>query len=168
MRDLKRSEEGVMDYPFRLLIIMIVLGIAIPSMLSALSYYRTRSAEEQLSQEAEQIASAVESVFIQGENASVSLDVELPDETEYMRIGGPLSDSVDTRAIYYKIQGESEDSILVSYGRKSIPMSSPDNTTFLIRDGTHELFIVKRAAGFDLSGDGIVGNDYYVEIGFKR
>ncbi len=168
MRDLKRSEEAVMDYPFRLLIIMIVLGIAIPSMLSALSYYRTRSAEEQLSQEADQIASAVESIFIQGKNASTSLDVELPDDTEHMKIGAPLSDSVDCRAIYYKIQEESEHSILVRHGRKSIPMSSPDNMTFILKGGTHEIYIVKRLADFDLNDDGIEGNDYYVELGFRR
>ncbi len=162
MRDIKRSDEAVMDYPFRLLIIVIVLAIAIPSMLSALSYYRTRSAEEQLSQEANHIASAVQRVFVQGENASISIEVELPGDTEYMKIGGPLSDSVDCRAIYYKLQGESEDSILVSHGRKDIPMSSPDNTTLILRDGSHELYLVKRPVEFDF------GEEYYIGIGFRR
>ncbi len=160
---LKRSEEGVMDYPFRLLIIAIVLAIAIPMMLSALSYYRTRSAEEQLSQEVNQIASAVESVYIQGVNASTVLEVEFPPETEYVRVGAPLSGSVDTRAIYYKLREESEHSILVTHGRKGIPMANPENDTLVISGGEQRISMTKRPVEFDLSGDG-EANDYYIEL----
>ncbi|MEF8874178.1 MAG: hypothetical protein V5A88_05850 [Candidatus Thermoplasmatota archaeon] len=163
LKKLKRSEEAVMDYPFRLLIIIIVLAIAIPMMLSALSYYQTSSAEEQLSQEVNQISSAVESVYIQGVNASTVLEVELPSDTEYVRAGAPLSGSVDTRAIYYQLQGESEHSILVTHGRKGIPMSSPSNDTLVIPGGSQKISIVKKPAEFDLNGDG-VANDYYVEL----
>ncbi|MFP3871974.1 MAG: hypothetical protein ACLFVL_03745 [Candidatus Aenigmatarchaeota archaeon] len=162
-RNLKRSEEGVMDYPFRLLIIAIVLAIAIPSMLSALSHYRTNSAEEQLSQEVNQIASAVESVYIQGVNASTVLEIEFPPETEEVKVGAPLSGSVHTRAIYYQLREEPEKSILVTHGRKGIPMCSPDNDTLIIPGGNQRISIVKKPADFDMNEDG-VENDYYVEL----
>ncbi len=163
MRELKRSEDGVMDYPFRLLIISIVLVIAIPTMLSALSHYRTRSAEEQLSQEANQIASAVESVYIQGVNASTSLEINLPEDTEHLKVGAPLSRSVHTRAIYYQLRGQPEDSILVTHGLRGIPMTSPHNDTLIIPEGRHRILMVKRQADFDITGDGVAG-DYFVEI----
>ncbi|MBS3816426.1 MAG: hypothetical protein KGY76_02560 [Candidatus Thermoplasmatota archaeon] len=164
MKDLRRSEEAVMDYPFRLLIISIVLAIAIPSMLSALSYYRTQSAEEQLSQEVDQIASAVESVYIQGINASTVVDLDLPEETEYVEIGAPLSDSIDCRAIYHKIQDQSESSILVKHGREGIPMTSQDNITVTLTSSTKRISVVKRPVNFDIDDDGTHVNDYYVEI----
>ncbi len=171
MKRLRRSEAGVLDYPYRLLIIAAVMALVIPAMISLANRFKTEAAVEHLEQQVNKISENVESVYVEGVGARTNFEVDFPGQTEYVEIGGPLNvsgspaEQFHRDKIFYKV--EDDPTVYkkrVTHGLQGIPMKSPRNATVIVADGNYQFTLVKRAASVDINQDGYPHNDFYVEV----
>ena len=133
---LSRNRRGVVEFPFKILIVAVVLVITVPLILSGLEKYSRRQQYNQVEQQVTRLENAIIQVYSQGENASLALTVEFPDSTEYVRLGGKLvMREVRTgqsilnplsSIIYYRMRDDPEKTELVESSTRSIPISNSE------------------------------------------
>ena len=129
-----RDSAGVIEFPFKILIIAMVLLITIPLILSGLEKYTIAQDYNQTEREMTRIRNAIVQVYSQGENASLVLEVDLPDRLDYVRLGdtlvlqngqtGHFRVNPFSNATYFRMEGGEEVSEFVKYSIRSIPVTN--------------------------------------------
>ncbi len=131
---LSGNRKGVVEFPFKILIIAVVLVITVPLILSGLEKYSRRQQYNEVERQVTRLENAMVQVYSQGENASLVLEVEFPDSTEYVRLGSKLvMREVRTgrsilnplsTIIYYRLRDDPENTELVESSTRSIPITN--------------------------------------------
>lgn len=129
-----RDRDGVIEFPFKILIIAIVLGITLPLILSGLDKYTKGQDYNQVEREINRLRNAITQVYSQGENASLVVEVEFPNSLEYIKVGANTSirgyktgkTYIDPLcyAIFYKMRNDEEKFEIVKSSVKAIPMAN--------------------------------------------
>jgi len=133
-QNISQDRAGVIEFPFKILIIAMVLLITIPLILSGLEKYTIAQDYNQTEREMTRLRNAIVQVYSQGENASLVLEVDLPDRLDYVRLGdalvlrdgqtGRFRVNPFSNATYYKMKGDEEVSEFVKYSVRSVPVSN--------------------------------------------
>jgi|GEM_PF-1631686 hypothetical protein len=133
-QNISRDRAGVIEFPFKILIIAMVLLITIPLILSGLEKYTLAQDYNQTEREMTRIRNAIVQVYSQGENASLVLEVDLPKSLDYMRLGDSLVVQIGqtgqfrinpfSNATYYRMKGGDEVLEFVKYSVRSVPVSN--------------------------------------------
>ena len=160
-----KNERGVEEYHLRILIIAIVLVITVPIIVYSLDYYATIQQENEMGREVERVSDAITQVSIQGAGASMSIEVKLPKETDYVKIGGDLRSPLNS-TIRYKLTDEHEKLYVVKNQNRGIPITGDsDKGTEGVTIGGRksQLVIEKIIDENDLDGDGN-RSEYYILV----
>jgi len=125
---------GVIEFPFKILIIVVVLAITLPLILSGLDRYTEAHDHNQVEREVNRLRNAIVQVYSQGENASLVIEVDLPNSLEYIKLGANTSVRgyktgrmyVDPLcyAIFYKMKNNEEKFEIIKSSAKGIPTTN--------------------------------------------
>ena len=75
---LSGNRKGVVEFPFKILIIAVVLVITVPLILSGLEKYSRRQQYNEVERQVTRLENAMVQVYSQGENASLVLGLSSP------------------------------------------------------------------------------------------
>lgn len=156
-----KKEIGVIDTPFRLLIVLVVLVVAVPLVISLVDRYSAASGEQEMLSVVNYIKDKIIMVYSMGLNASLKIEVSLPAVTEYIKIGGPLN-SEESYLIRAKAYNSPERIIIIKYGNIGVKTTS-NNTSMVLWRGTYRIWIVKSLANYDIDGNGYL-DDFYINL----
>ena len=133
-QNITRDRAGVIEFPFKILIIAMVLLITVPLILSGLEKYTIAQDYNRTEREMTRLRNAIVQVYSQGENASLVLEVDFPERLDYVRLGDKLviQDARTGRfrvnplsnATYYRMEGDEEVSEFVKYSVRSVPVTN--------------------------------------------
>lgn len=161
------NSYGIETFPFRILIVVIVLTILVPVAVYGFRHYTGIQRETELRAEVIRITNLVVLVYNQAVNSALCLKLNLPDGTEYIKIGGKLGTGSQW-LIRYKIVGGGEQRVVVREGDNAIPMTSDRNEALRLGGvGMTTIRAQKLVSTTDIDGDGIV-TDYYVEVSIVK
>lgn len=122
-----RDSEGLVEFPFKILIIAIILIITLPLIFASMERFERINDHNQSMREMDRIVSAIIQVYSQGENASLVIEVEFPDDMEYVKLGDRLEAGSKpfwrSLGIYYKFRSGPERRVPVESGLTSIPVT---------------------------------------------
>ena len=137
------NQKGLEGLPLQLTIIAIVLGITIPIIVGALYSYDRFNTEQQLRNELGILANAVKKVFLGTLNSSDTVTLHLNDgfftKLEYIKVGGPITQTTNTTMIVYKLIGMGEGRIVIT--NPNVRMCSEKNDTFEMGRGVYTLIL---------------------------
>ncbi len=149
-----RDRAGVIEFPFKILIIALVLLITVPLILSGMEKYTIAQDYNRTEREMVRIRNAIVQVYSQGENASLVLEVELPERLDYVKLGdtlvvrdgktGGFRVNPFSNATYYRMEGDEEVSEFVKYSLRSVPVTNESGEGGLrFGPGTSRIMLTK-------------------------
>jgi hypothetical protein len=156
------NNSALVDYPFRIFIIVIILAITIPAILYGLDYYTRLHKENDMHREVDRLADAIIQVYNQGIHAQLVLEVDFPEETDYVIIGGSLEEH-DRYIIRYRLEGGSEHVHIVKERNRAIQMTADGYGGLRIGGRTTTIVITKMVDEGDLDGDGD-SDEFYIQV----
>ncbi len=142
-RRLRADDNALEDLPLRLLIIAIVMAITVPVVFVGLRDYRIERAETVLETELERLKQLGIQVYTMGVGTAQTIEIDIPDETESVTLGGPLLSRFSS-TIWYQIQQRDRNFMLIKRGAVSIALTTPENDALTFGAGLHTLSITKR------------------------
>ena len=157
------DRKGIEGYPLQLMIVVIILGITLPIIFSAFDYYQRENDRKLLEREVSKLKIAIIQVYNQGPGSVQYVTLDLPDTTEYLKVGGSLQDKERIYLIEFKIQNFQNEIEVINDGHKSIPTTARDHGTLYLTGGRYTIRIEKKLYDGDLNGDGVKG-DAYIEL----
>ncbi len=127
---LRRDAGAAIDIPFKLLLSLVVIGLALGVLMPALSAYQTSEVEHRLSVTLAEIEAAALSVHRHpGSSRTVVIDLVASGSVrlEWMEVGGELSGPLaDMASIRWRHTGGASGKHLVSTSSGPLPMAGPD------------------------------------------
>ena len=130
----EEDRNGVIEFPFKILIIVVVLAITLPLIFSGLDKYTEAQNYNQVEREVDRLKNAVVQVYSQGENASLVVEVEFPDSLEYVKLGSKIAIYSEktqktyvnplSYAIFFKMENDKEEFEIVRSSAKGIPITN--------------------------------------------
>lgn len=155
------KEKGVLDTPFRLIIVLAVLVIVVPLVIGIVDRYSSTAGEQEMLSKVNYIKDKIIMVYSMGLNASLKIEVTFPGVTEYVRVGGPIN-SEECYFIRAKAYNFPERIIIVKYGNIGVRVTS-NNTSMVLWRGTYRILITKAIASYDIDNNGLL-DDFYVNL----
>ncbi|MGB9635678.1 MAG: hypothetical protein ACPL1Y_00285 [Thermoplasmata archaeon] len=133
--------KGLEGLPLQLTIIAVVLGISIPLIFGAFFSYDKFNTEQQLRNELNILANSVKKVYLGTLNSSDEVTLHINEgfftKIEYIKIGGPITQTTTTTSIIYKLTSAGEGKIIIT--NPNVRMCSDKNDTFQLGRGLHTL-----------------------------
>ncbi len=159
-KDIK-AIEGI---PFKLIIIMLILAIALPLIWAGLENYDRTQKENDLRNEIEFIITTIKFVYTSGENNSQSIDVNFGSgfatKVERVEIGDDKEGTYSS--IRYKLSSSAKVTIIID--NPNIPVANKTTNgldALIVGEGKHTLSFTAKS-DYDFDDDGY--NDLYIEV----
>jgi hypothetical protein len=168
MHFFRDDEDAVEGIPFKLIIIVLILAIALPMIWSGLSSYDRTQKENDIKSEIDFIITTIKLVYTSGEDNSQQIDVDFTSsfatKVERVWIGDGTKNLWST--IRYKLSDSSKKTIVIQ--NPNVPVANITTSgldAFVVGEGSHSLMFTART-GYNFDDDS--RNDLYVEVALVR
>jgi hypothetical protein len=164
MPELSIKEDGVEGIPLKLIIVMVIMAITIPTAFKGLESYDRIQTENNLRSELDFLSANIKQVYLNGIGNAQDVNVDfrngIMSKVEEIKIG----DSIDGiwSTIRYKLSHKSIEILLIK--NPNIPIgyvSSGEVDALVLKDGQFTIHLECKE-GFDFNDDGT--QDMYVEV----
>ncbi|MFW6140985.1 MAG: hypothetical protein ACOC53_00320 [Candidatus Saliniplasma sp.] len=137
---MKRSNRGTMELPFKLMMMMLLIGMVIPTTLIGYRNVNRTMYENRVMNELHDLIAFSRKLKREGDLSSMTIELDLTGDTfaslEYLHIG----DSLDKRPwmLNYRLSWKESDGYLSAVD-PLVKLTSPNNNTFRLTSGSHRL-----------------------------
>ena len=135
-----------MQLPMQLMISMIVAAMTVSMVYQAVEAYSQTASDQEISRQVNAILIKIEQVRSGADGTALRCDVSLPDRTDYVKIGGDLTDETSF-TLKYHVLGRSE-GIIVFEGIRVTGKADGSGPMTLYGPGSHSLILTYFAPQF--------------------
>lgn len=134
------NDKGVMELPVKLLIMMLMIGLVIPSVTIGYRGVSRMRFENRIRSELKDVIAFSRKLVQEGDLASMSIELDLKGDIfasiDHVDVGGTLGDM--DWMIQYRFSWKGSEEYLTAVD-PVIHMTSPDNNTYRLTGGIHQL-----------------------------